>query len=192
MKKLFFLMVAIVLLIACANNKLPISPNISQPQDSTSSQISHPNILDKGIFGEKSAYYRAVGYNDNNLLSEDTVSVAAPSTISLFIGENYDEIGFIYEYGLDLTNEDIDADMPKDKYGNKYLYFGKLKYCEENIYSGSGEVIPSWNILLCNVKENVDFYVVLNNDKFYLVFEDLPLEKLQNYTSDQYYIFNNY
>ena len=93
---------------------------------------------------------------------------------------------------MELTNEDVTTDMPKDEYGNTYLYSGKLKYLEDDIYSVSGDVIPSWHVLKGYVKEGVDFYVVLNDDKFYLVFKDLSVKELKNYASYKYYIFDNY
>lgn len=202
MKKVIIFIILIILMVGCEDNKLDKSQQTQPKQELTNKEESNNNKehtgsqessdkkdINTGVFGETSANYWSVGYDDLILLE----NVASPSTISLFIGDEKDEIGFIYEYGLELTSEDYDADMPKDKHGSTYLYYGKLKYVEENIYTSTGYAIPSWDdVIKNNVKDGIDFYIVLNEDKFYIIFEDLSLEELKNYRGERYYIFNNY
>lgn len=70
----------------------------------------------------------------------------APSNIDIFIGEDRNEIGFIYEYGpvkkdgfieYKVSEEEINS-LKQDKYGNYYTYYSTLTKLSDNVYSSRG------------------------------------------------------
>lgn len=118
----------------------------------------------------------------------------APSNIDIFIGEDRNEIGFIYEYGpvkkdgfieYKVSEEEINS-LKQDKYGNYYTYYSTLTKLSDNVYSSRGSYAGTWNSYERFVSDEVDFYIVRdknNNEKFYFCFENLPLDDLEIYES---------
>lgn len=118
----------------------------------------------------------------------------APSNIDIFIGEDRNEIGFIYEYEpvkkdgfieYKVSEEEINS-LKQDKYGNYYTYYGTLTKLSDNVYGSRGSYAGTWNGYERFVSDDVDFYIVRdknNNEKFYFCFENLPLDDLEIYES---------
>lgn len=125
----------------------------------------------------------------------------APSTIDIFIGEDRNEIGFIYEYGpvkkegfieLKVSDEEINL-LKQDKYGNHYTYYGTLTKLADNVYSSKGSYAGTWSGYERFVSDDVDFYIIRdkkNNEKFYFCFENLSLNDLEIYKSEYFAKFS--
>ena len=95
-------------------------------------------------------------------------------------------IGFIYEYGA--LAEPCDDDLPKDKYWNTYLYYGKLSEVEKNIYSSDGNYTSAWDSAEDTISADKDFYVVLKGEKMFFLFEEMSIVELREYESDIYFM----
>lgn len=115
-------------------------------------------------------------------------------SINLFIGENNDQIGMIFEGGS-LTEEDLishDYQFKSDEHGNVYVYYGKLNKISENIYSCNGSYLTYYKRAEDLITEDIDFYIIEKEDKLYFIFEDLSLEELENYSSELFATFHDY
>ena len=114
-----------------------------------------------------------------------------PSAIDLFIGENNQFIGFIYLYDILATEEDI-LETPKDEFGNSYVYYGKMTKITDSIYNVKGDFMPSWRNQVPKVSEDIDFYVKLDYDKLFIIFDDCTMEELMYYDSQSFALFYKY
>lgn len=114
-----------------------------------------------------------------------------PSAIDLFIGKDKQFLGFLYLYDISATEEDI-LEMPKDEFGNTYVYYGKMTKISDLIYSVKGDYISSWKNQVPRVSENVDFYLKLEYDKLFIIFDECTLEELIKYDSQSYATFYKY
>lgn len=119
-----------------------------------------------------------------------------PSSILLFY-ENKLQIGFIQEFETPEDNIPENIKYYKNEAikcepsCGKFSYFGYLTKISDNIYySSKGIITPTRNSYLKTIKNDIDFYIVIKNDKYYFVFEDLTLNELKNFESDYYYIEN--
>lgn len=193
-----------MLLAGCNNNEdLHSSTQESQSQNSsiapTEESSSHVVEFDTAVFGEKSANYR-FQYKAEEINMSGQTFLMIPSTVSLFFGDNFDEIGFIYEYGIELEAENI-TDMPKDEHGNTYLYHGKLEQLSNSVYKVStSAVISDWQYMFDD--GDIDnIYVALDKEKLYMLFNvsENEIESVlskeflsEDYYINNYYTFNNY
>ena len=200
-KKIVSMFLVLALLNGCSSNELkdenktsptptstPIPTLAPTPEQTVESNVD--TTFGVGVFGEFSADYsggHTLGnINDNNIFPNTELNT--PSYINLFIGEEKNQIGFIYEYGLDMTDQECKSldYMPKDEYGNTYLYYGTLTQLANNVYGSIGDFQPIWDDYEQVVNDKTDFYIVLQEDKLHIVFEEMSIEELQNYTSDYY------
>lgn len=115
-------------------------------------------------------------------------------SINLFIGENNDQIGMIFEGGS-LTKEDLishDYQFKSDEHGNIYVYYGKLNKIGENNYSCNGSYVSYYKRAEDLIAEDINFYILEKEDRLYFIFEDLSLEELKNYSSELFTTFHDY
>ncbi len=112
--------------------------------------------------------------------------IILPSTINIL--NNYKNIGFIFEFGWKMTNDDLHFDYIKDEYGNSYVYYGELIEVYTDIYSSKGYIAPSLSKKYKPISDEIDFYIKFEGDKLYFIFEDLSLDELVNYHSDSLYM----
>lgn len=175
-----------------ASQSQPVQSHVEQEVTSSSTTTT----FDTAVFGEKSANY-CTKYEQSYITLSDGAILPVPSTISLFVGEKSDEIGFIYEYGLQVEDQDYAAAQPQDEYGNPYLYYGKLEQLSENVYRATTiSVISDWKDIFEDENDDTDFFVVLDNEKFHLMFDvsadEIESQIDQAYYKANYYTFNNY
>lgn len=196
-KKGIIVIFGIFLLYGCSTTE------ISNPKPSIESTIVVPTaspLQSETIIPEISAVpeqqYTAKEYWGGPRLDKqfEKIGIPSPSSIHLFIGENNDYIGFTYEFGYFLIEEDLKnkESFDCDAENSIYIFFGKMKKVSENIYSCSGSYLPSLNQYENAVSEDIDFYAIEKNDKMYLVYDNLSLDDLQNYTSESYAIFDDF
>lgn len=63
------------------------------------------------------------------------------------------------------------------------MYTRKLTRLSENVYSSQGNYLSAWKDWERIVSDDIDFYIVENDEKYYFCFEDLSLGVLENYTN---------
>lgn len=181
MKKTLMICLAILILSGCSIKKeiLTTEKTITPEIEPTSSY--NPQYTAKEYFGGKRLEKQF-----------EMIGLPAPSSINLFIGETEDYIGFTYQFGYNLTEEDlkIKDTLICDEFKNIYIYYGQIKKLSENIYSCNGNYIPSLKQYENIIAEDIDFYIIEKNDKLYLIYDDLSLDDLQNYISDSYAVFH--
>lgn len=115
-------------------------------------------------------------------------------SIHLFIGENNNQIGMIFEGGS-LTKEDLishDYQFECDEHGNIYIYYGKMNKVAENIYSCNGNYTSYYKRAKNLISEDIDFYIIEKEERLYFIFEDLSLEELKNYNSEIFASFHDF
>ena len=171
-------------------NTLTPSPEITPataPQHTQSSVLETPaaEALEQGKERYFTLSYGVSGSPVKNLL-EDRFSYS-PTTIDIIISNDDKYIGFIYEYGIDtLTAEDFDAIVERDVFGNRYLYYGELtKISDEeihsfNIYQSKGSFIPSWKEFERTVSDDIDFYVIQEDEYLSISFSEDSLPSSLN------------
>lgn len=197
-KKSIIVFLVIFLLCGCSPTEFSI-PKASNSADPTITPTNLP-LQSETIAPEMSvapeAQYTSKEYWGATRLDNqfEAIGIPSPSTIHLFIGENNDYIGFTYEFGYFLTEEDLKnkESFVCNKSGSIYVFFGKMTEISENIYSCSGSYLPSLNQRKNAVSEGIDFYAIEKDDKLYLIYDELSLNDLQNYTSESYAIFHDF
>lgn len=108
-----------------------------------------------------------------------------PTDLLINLEENY--IRWVADCG-----QGIDFDIYTDEDQEVYLkihsiYKGELTEIGENIYSCKGEFMPTMLTNNPTISEDVDFYLVLEGIKAFLIFEETNIKELRFYTSDYYY-----
>lgn len=190
MKKFLIFLIGLILMTGCytkdtilEKTPLPSSELIKESENITSSSessdvTSSKNDINKEVIGLFSCVGTSKLFEKQGILS--------PSTVEVF--ENNDEIvlGFIYEYGLAI-DETESSKMPKDIYGNTFLYYGILSKISECVYSSKGTFIDSWEKKVSKISDTVDFYIIINDNYMYFVFDEVDLKKIENYYSEENY-----
>ena len=189
MKKILVLFFTALVLVGCTTPDEPANPTLPPSSTPTSTPVETFTIDEEAVVIIPSNDMGRHYWNEYH---------PCPTRINLFIGENGDEIGFLYDYDLDslgdrsISEEDKIYDCPTDESGDRYLYYGKLTKLAENVYSCSGDFIPSWDPYENYVKEGVDFYIVVIDDFYYFIHEDFTIEELVNYQPDIYSRYATY
>lgn len=162
----------------------------SVPPDTSSNQAQAPN---SSLSNDKSfeSYEPISLYGDVWLFSQfNEIGLAAPTTINIFIGETNNEIGFIYE-NASIGSEEAKT-LNKDQFGNPYLYYGYLFKITDNIYISKGQFADSLGGFNNTVSDEIDFYLIQSNEKYYFCFEDLSIEELISYSNTSFATFCNF
>ena len=69
------------------------------------------------------------------------------------------------------------------------IYQGVLTPITENTFAATGIFIPSIENEVHGISDIVDFYLKIDNDKLYIILEELTKEELSLYQSDYYFSF---
>ena len=178
MKKIIISLSFMILLTGC-------SIATDSGKDSSSQSIDLSDILQKELdFSDKSEVDLEVDEHVEELFS--SLNMYSPSGVDLFIGENHDYIGFKYQNGITLPDNSYEElrSTPESKFGVPYLYYGKLTRLSENVYSSQGNYLSAWKYWDLTVSDDIDFYIVENDEKYYICFENLSLEDLEKYRNE--------
>lgn len=127
---------------------------------------------------------------------------------SIYIDDDYTKIGWIFEGGVfgcacedDPTQTfrfnkegqefhfyDSSLEIMRQEYAT--LYYGSLEHVDDGVYSVRGEFCPYYEELnkTINVVKNVDFYLVFDEEKMFIIFEEITEEELSGLNFDSYFI----
>lgn len=75
---------------------------------------------------------------------------------------------------------------------NRSIYKGNLTEIAENSYSSKGEFMPTMLSVNHPISDEVDFYIVVDGNKLYVILEEMETSELLNYRADTYYYAHEY
>ena len=127
---------------------------------------------------------------------------------SIYIDDDYTKIGWVYEGGTFLCSCENDKNQPFlfDDKGQEFhyyddsldvmnesyasLYFGELEKVTDNVYSVRGEFCPYYENLNrdITVVDDIDFYLVFDDEKMFVIFEKVTSGELDAAKFDSYFI----
>lgn len=152
----------------------------------TQATINTDSLIDKSF----ESYEPLSLYGDVWLLSQfNEIGIETPTMINVFIGDSKNEIGFIYENISTPSSEE--ENLKKDQFGNPYLYYGYLSKVADNVYSSKGHFSDSLGDFNNTVSDEIDFYLIHSDEKYYFCFEVLSTEELINYSNTSFASFCN-
>lgn len=185
MKKIIIVMTCLLMCGCSSKSSIEISESMD---DIEMNEVNEEENINKRCF---SISYGVGNYDLKYELEKYFKYV--PSTVSIEITGSKKEIGFIYEYCInDIPNEfyfNEKLDLKKDRFGNSYYYYGELtKISDENVaefsvYESKGSFISPWKDQERQVSDEVDFYVILDDEKLYISFSEefaKSVESLEN------------
>lgn len=183
MKTIFLLLIFFTILSGCKNDE------IKQKINDNSVHIKNETIKEYSSDSETTQIPLGIFQHSDPALVEkyrkDFINhfIYMPSSISIFTGENMElkRIYFDYETELLFTDEEWEEffklrENPKSR-GS--VYSADLVKFNENVYFASNLLtIPSLKKKYVPINDNIDFYLIILEDKYYIIFEEIDINNL--------------
>ena len=129
------IMIMCLLMCGCNNkDSVEISESVNEKEELKSennAEISSDVIKKSNEQDRQSKVYKA---GDLTKKLFEKYKFPNPTTIHCFIGEDKMNIGFVYNYDLNLSKEERNQEYPKDSAGNPYLYYGLMTQLSDSVH----------------------------------------------------------
>lgn len=211
MKKVLILALALCLFSGCTSDRATIpdsskseTESIGNDSSEDSSQIedSHENVVENQIDDSETKTPIEWEYSiSSQQIEVDYASITETQTLIREIKDKFlfyptdlcidweaMTIRWVADCGIGI---DYDLFTDEDQAGfvklDRSIYKGELTEVAENIYSSKGEFLPTMLTKNTPLSDDIDFYIIIDDRKAYLILEPISLEDLIVYTSDSYY-----
>lgn len=183
-------------LIACSSTSTNNNESIENeiPVVNEDNEVSKTETPTTNI--ESNIEKHKMSYSCNNIDKQfQLLNIKYPHVIDTFIGEDNNYLGFIYLTECsDEEYEYIKNATHRNEEGTAYLYYGYMNKLKDNLYAVDGDYLfPTWNEYENIVAEDIDFYVYIEDDRLYFIFDYIEeLDRYQDYIDlNHYAIYQN-
>lgn len=180
MKSIIKALIVVLLLFffaGCSNYESEITPTSTpEPSFSTLSDVICYNLISYELSSELKSMY---GCAPTGMLMDLSLT----------------KIGWIFEGERYSGNFDYAGETVKFWNGYDFIYpnvyFGYLTQLSNNVYAADGFFIQEFKESNDYISDSVDFYIVFETDmtKLYIVTEEMDIEELEKYSSNNYFYF---
>lgn len=184
MKTIFLLLTFFIILSGCKNDEIKqkINDNSVHIKNETVKEYSSDSettIIPLGIFQHNDP---ALIENYKKIFINHFIYM--PSSISISTGKNMElkRIFFSYETELLFTDEEWEEffKLQENPKSHGTLYSADLVKLNKNVYSASNSLTtPSLKRKYIPINDKIDFYLIILEDKYYVVFEEIDINNLK-------------